>query len=98
MDESEAKKKQWEEILKWIPKSLRNNKWLVGAVAAFVGSFAFPAIFLQFLAASGVLAGMWIFDRNKRDMLREIYKIWKEEGEPAARAKVLELKKRITGK
>ncbi len=106
MDESEAKKKQWEAIMEWIPEPLRKNKWLVGAIAAFAGSFAFPAIFLQFLLLSGVSAGLWIFDKNRRAMLKEIYKLWKEEGKPPsfeqlsqhARAKVLEIKKKMTGK
>ena len=109
LDEISKNKALMNAVSQWLqklPAPIRENKWLIGAIATFAGSFAFSAVFLQFLVASGFFAGVWIFDKNRREMLRDIYKLWKEEGKPPsfeqlsqhARAKVLELKKKITGK
>ena len=56
---------------------MRENKWLVGAIVAVLASFAFPAVFVQFLLAAGIMGGAWLLEKAKREMLVELYRVWK---------------------
>ena len=38
---------------------------------------------------------MWVMDKVKRDLMTEIFKLWKEGKEDEAMTKIIELKKRI---
>ncbi len=77
-----------EAVEAWLPQSARENKWLVGAIAAILASFAFPAIFLQFLLAAGIMGGAWLLDKAKREMLADLYRAWKS-GDEAERDRLL---------
>lgn len=81
-----------EEIVKWLPDFLRENKWLVGTIIAFAASFAFPVALFQFLLAAGLMGGMWIFEKNKREFLREI----KEALEMGDREKAEDLAEKLS--
>jgi hypothetical protein len=75
-------------VQQWLPESVRDNKWLVGAIVAVLASFAFPAIFLQFLLAAGIMGGAWLLQRAKREMLADLYRAWKS-GDDAERDRLL---------
>lgn len=96
--EKSKNKELWKALQKWLPAPVRENKWLVGAIGAILASFAFPAIFLQFLLGAGIMGGMWIMEKGKRDLLNEIYKAWKEGNEEKAKEKIVELKRKIMGR
>ena len=68
-------------VIRWLPKNLRKNRWLIASVTAFALSFAFPPVFLQFLVAAGILGGKWIFDSENTKILIMIYNAWKKGGE-----------------
>jgi len=82
-------------VIKWLPKNLKKNKWLIASITAFVLSFAFPPMFLQFLLAAGVLGGKWIFDSENAKTLIMIYNAWKKGGEKEVKDMVEVLKDRL---
>lgn len=83
-------------VIKWLPKNLKKNKWLIASITAFVLSFAFPLVFLQFLLAAGILGGKWIFDSENAKTLIMIYNAWKKGGEKEAGEMIEALKDRIS--
>jgi len=85
-------------VIKWLPKNLRKNKWLISSITAFALSFAFPPVFLQFLLAAGILGGKWIFDSENTKTLIMIYNAWKKGGEKEASRMIEALKSRIPTK
>lgn len=82
-------------VKKWLPKDLRKNKWLIASITAFVLSFAFPPVFLQFLLASGILGGKWIFDSENAKTLIMIYNAWKKGGDKETGEMLRTLKNRL---
>jgi len=86
------------EVTKWLPKNLKKNRWLIASITAFVLSFAFPLVFLQFLLAAGILGGKWIFDSENTKTLIMIYNAWKKGGEKEAGEMIEALKSRIPTK
>lgn len=82
-------------VINWLPKKLRKNKWLIGSITAFVLSFAFPVVFLQFLIAAGILGGKWIFDSENAKTLIMVYNAWKRGGEKEADEMLKALKNRL---
>lgn len=84
--------------LKWLPKNLKKNRWLIASTIAFTLSFAFPPVFLQFLLAAGILGGKWIFDSENAKTLIMIYDAWKKGGEKEAGGLIKALKDRIPTK
>lgn len=85
-------------VKKWLPKNLRKNKWLIASIIAFVLSFAFPRVFLQFLLAAGILGGRWIFDSENKKILIMIYNAWKKGGGKEASKMLEALKDRFPTK
>lgn len=85
-------------VIKWLPKNLKKNRWLIASITAFVLSFAFPPLFLQFLLAAGILGGKWIFDSENAKTLIMIYNAWKKGGEKEAGEMLKVLKDRIPNK
>lgn len=61
----------------WFKKHI----WIVAALVTFVLSFSLPRYFLQFLAATLILAAKWIFDTVNAKILIMIYDAWKKGGE-----------------
>jgi len=84
-----------EAVIKWLPKNLKKNKWLIASITAFALSFAFPPVFLQFLLAAGILGGKWIFDSQNTKLLITIYDAWKKGHEKEAGEMLKTLKDRI---
>ncbi|MDD5449450.1 MAG: hypothetical protein PHO42_02505 [Candidatus Omnitrophica bacterium] len=82
-------------VIKWLPKNLKKNKWLIASITSFVLSFAFPPVFLQFLLAAGILGGKWIFDSENTRTLIMIYNAWKKGGEKEAGEMLRSLKDRL---
>jgi hypothetical protein len=82
----------------WLPKSLKKNRWLIASITAFLLSFAFPPVFLQFLLAAGILGGKWIFDSENAKTLIMIYNAWKKGGDKEAGEMLEALKDRIPNK
>lgn len=82
----------------FIPDGIKENKWFGGAIAMILASLAFPAVFLQFLTAAGIFAGVWLFDKTKIKKVQEIYMIWNRGEEDKAIERVKELKKEIEKK
>jgi len=85
-------------VIKWLPKNLKKNRWLIASITAFALSFAFPPVFLQFLLAAGILGGKWIFDSENARTLIMIYNAWKKGGEKEAGEMIGALKGRIPNK
>lgn len=85
-------------VLKWLPKNLKKNRWLIASITAFALSFAFPPVFLQFLLAAGILGGKWIFDSENARTLVMIYNAWKKGGDKEVGEMLEVLKDRIPGK
>lgn len=85
-------------VIKWLPKNLKKNKWLIASMTAFALSFAFPPVFLQFLLAAGILGGKWIFDSENAKTLIMIYNAWKKGSEKEARDMLETLKDRLPSK
>ena len=82
-------------VIKWLPKSLKKNKWLIASITAFVLSFAFPPMFLQFLLAAGILGGKWIFDSENAKTLIMIYNAWKKGSKKETKDMLEALKDRL---
>lgn len=82
-------------VIKWLPESLKKNKWLITSITAFALSFTFPPVFFQFLLAAGILGGKWIFDSHNARMLIMIYNAWKKGGEKEAGEMIEALKDRL---
>jgi len=85
-------------VVKWLPKKLRKNRWLIASITAFMLSFAFPPLFLQFLFAAGILGGKWIFDSENARTLVMIYNAWKKGGEKEVGEMLDTLKDRLPSK
>lgn len=85
-------------VTAWLPEGVRKNRWLVGAIAAILGSFAFPAIFLQFLLAAGIMGGMWIFDHQRQELIKELYSAWKSGDKSKVESILHKLKENVHGK
>lgn len=85
-------------VIKWLPKNLKKNRWLIASITAFVLSFAFPPVFLQFLLAAGILGGKWIFDSENAKTLIMIYNAWKKGGEKEVGEMLEVLKDRLPNK
>lgn len=85
-------------VIKWLPKNLKKNKWLIASITAFALSFAFPPVFLQFLLAAGILGGKWIFDSENARTLIMIYNAWKKGGKEEVGEMLEILKDRIPNK
>ncbi|MFH1791853.1 MAG: hypothetical protein ABH885_07735 [Candidatus Omnitrophota bacterium] len=56
------------------------NPWPAASVILFILSFIFHGHFIQFLAASVILAVKWIADSRNSKTLIMIYEAWKQEG------------------
>jgi len=95
-DKKDAKKELYEAVKKWLPETMRENKWLVAAIVTILVSFAFPAVFIQFCIAAGIFGGMWIFDSVRRDMLIKLYRAWKSGDKEKIEIITAELKKKIS--
>ena len=85
-------------VVNWLPKRLRKNRWLIASMTAFVLSFAFPPVFLQFLLAAGIFGGKWIFDSENARTLIMIYNAWKKGGDKEVGDLMEILKDRIPNK
>ncbi|MCX5716326.1 MAG: zf-HC2 domain-containing protein [Candidatus Omnitrophica bacterium] len=85
-------------VKKWLPKNMRKNKWLIASITAFVLSFAFPPVFLQFLMAAGILGGKWIFDSENAKTLVMVYNAWKKGGDKEAGEMLRSLRDRFPTK
>ena len=68
---------------------LKKNLWLLPAIVSFALSFIYSRYFIQFLIATLVLAGKWIFETVNAKILIMIYDAWKRGGEKEV-SKVLE--------
>lgn len=67
---------------------LKKNVWLILAIMSFALSFVYSHYFVQFLVATLVLAGKWIFETVNARILIMIHDAWKKGGEKEV-AKVL---------
>lgn len=85
-------------VKNWLPKGLKKNRWLIASITAFMLSFAFPPVFIQFLLAAGILGGKWIFDSENARTLIMIYNAWKKGGEKEVKDMLQTLKDRIPDK
>ena len=70
-------------------KWLKKNLWILLAVVTFVLSFVYSSYFVQFLIATLVLSGKWIFETINARILIMVYDAWKKGGEKEV-GKVLE--------
>ena len=68
---------------------LKKNIWLILAIVVFTASFVYSNYFVQFLVATLILAGKWIFETVNARILIMIYDAWKKGGEQEV-SKVLE--------
>jgi hypothetical protein len=91
--EEEEEKELWNNIKLWLPDFLQENKWLMGAIVAFAASFAFTGAVFQLLFASGIMGGLWIFEKGKKELLKEI----KEALEKGEKEKVVKLVEELRG-
>ncbi len=56
------------------------HKWLIAAAISFILSFFFPRYFLQFLVATLILGGKWVFEGQNVRSLVMIFKSLRERG------------------
>ena len=68
---------------------LKKNSWLFLALISFFLSFIYSRYFIQFLVATLVLSGKWIFETVNARILIMIYDAWKRGGEKEV-SKILE--------
>ncbi len=69
----------------YIMKNIKKiNIYLVLSIFTFIFSFIFRKFFIQFLAASVVLALKWIIDNKNTRILIMIHEAWKNGGEKEA--------------
>lgn len=54
------------------------HKWLIAATISFILSFFFPRYFLQFLIATLILGGKWVFEGQNIKSLVMIFKSLRE--------------------
>jgi len=62
-------------------RGLKKHVWIILALVCFAGSFLYSRYFLQFLAATLILAAKWIFETVNARILIMIYDAWKKGGE-----------------
>ncbi|MBU0571025.1 MAG: zf-HC2 domain-containing protein [Candidatus Omnitrophica bacterium] len=74
---------------KWLDLAVK-NRWFMGAQAALILSFFFPAYFVQFLTACFLMGCKWIIDAKTTKMLIMIHEAWK-------RGEKTELDKELSG-
>jgi len=77
----------------WLPPALKENKWLVAAIATLLFSLAAPQIFIQFCVAAGIFGGMWIFKSVGREKIKKLYDAWKKDDKEEVDKLVEEIKK-----
>jgi hypothetical protein len=61
-----------------VMKRIKDSRWFIGALAAFIFSFLLPRYFLQFLIACMLMGAKWIMDSKTTKMLVMIYEAWKK--------------------
>lgn len=57
---------------------LKRNRWLIASTIAFLLSFAFPKVFLQFLLVAAIFGAKWIFESQNAKTLIMIYNAWRK--------------------
>ena len=62
-------------------RGFKKSIWIILALVCFAGSFLYSKYFLQFLAATLILAAKWIFETVNARILIMIYDAWKKGGE-----------------